>query len=163
MVIMKQLTNLAEKLAHITPGNLDTVFFSNSGAEAIDGALKLAKAATGRPAIIAFEGSFHGRTLGATAITASSSKYRRYYEPILGEVYHVPYPYPGQLKNIREEEAEEYCLNQLQKLFDLRVDPSRVAAIIIEPVMGKAAIIRHRQALASFKKNYRGTRHFAYL
>ncbi|MDN4638598.1 aminotransferase class III-fold pyridoxal phosphate-dependent enzyme, partial [Bacillus sp. PsM16] len=66
--------NLAEKLAQITPGNLDTVFFSNSGAEAIDGALKLAKAATGRPAIIAFEGSFHGRTLGATAITASSSK-----------------------------------------------------------------------------------------
>lgn len=129
--------NLAEKLAQITSGNLDTVFFSNSGAEAIDGALKLAKAATGRPAIIAFEGSFHGRTLGATAITASSSKYRRYYEPILGEVYHAPYPYPGQLKNIKAEEAEEYCLNQLQKLFDLRVDPSRVAAIIIEPVMGE--------------------------
>jgi 4-aminobutyrate aminotransferase len=129
--------NLAEKLAQITPGNLDTVFFSNSGAEAIDGALKLAKAATGRPAIIAFEGSFHGRTLGATAITASSSKYRRYYEPILGEVYHVPYPYPSQLKHIREEEVEAYCLNQLQKLFDLRVDPSRVAAIIIEPVMGE--------------------------
>ncbi|WP_066368936.1 aminotransferase class III-fold pyridoxal phosphate-dependent enzyme [Neobacillus fumarioli] len=129
--------NLAEKLAKITPGNLDTVFFSNSGAEAIDGALKLAKAATGRPAVIAFEGSFHGRTMGATAITASSSKYRRYYEPILGEVYHVPYPYPSQLKNIRKEEVEEYCLNQLQKVFDLRVDPSRVAAIIIEPVMGE--------------------------
>ncbi|MFC3884068.1 aspartate aminotransferase family protein [Bacillus songklensis] len=129
--------NLAEKLARITPGNLDVVFFSNSGAEAIDGALKLARAATGRPAIIAFEGSFHGRTLGATAITASSSKYRRYYEPILGEVHHVPYPYPSQLKHIKEDEVEEYCLNQLQKLFDLRVDPSRVAAIIIEPVMGE--------------------------
>lgn len=129
--------NLAEKLAQITPGNLDTVFFSNSGAEAIDGALKLAKAATGRPAIIAFEGSFHGRTLGATAITASSSKYRSYYEPILGEVYHAPYPYPSQLPNVDEEEAEAYCLNQLQKLFELRVDPSRVAAIVIEPVMGE--------------------------
>jgi predicted acetylornithine/succinylornithine family transaminase len=129
--------NLAEKLAQITPGNLDTVFFSNSGAEAIDGALKLARAATGRPAIIAFEGSFHGRTLGATAITASSSKYRRYYEPILGEVHHVPYPYPSQLKHIKEDEVEEYCLHQLQKLFELRVDPSRVAAIIIEPVMGE--------------------------
>jgi 4-aminobutyrate aminotransferase len=139
--------NLAEKLAHITPGNLDTVFFSNSGAEAIDGTLKLARAATGRPAIIAFEGSFHGRTLGATAITASSSKYRRYYEPILGEVYHAPYPYPSQLKNIKEDETEEYCLNQLQKLFDLRVDPSRVAAIIIEPIMGEGG---YYQAPPSF-------------
>ncbi|WP_394139645.1 aminotransferase class III-fold pyridoxal phosphate-dependent enzyme [Cytobacillus oceanisediminis] len=129
--------NLAEKIAQITPGNLDTVFFSNSGGEAIDGAIKLAKAATNRPAIIAFEGSFHGRTLGATAITASSSKYRRHYEPILGEVYHVPYPNPNQLKEVDEEKVVSYCLSQLQKLFDLRVDPSRVAAIIIEPVMGE--------------------------
>ncbi|WP_223593118.1 aspartate aminotransferase family protein [Neobacillus bataviensis] len=144
--------NLAEKLAQITPGNLDTVFFSNSGAEAIDGALKLAKASTGRPAIIAFEGSFHGRTLGATAITASSAKYRRYYEPILGEVYHIPYPYPGQLKNINKEETEEYCLNQLQKLFDLRVDPTRVAAIIIEPVMGEGG---YYPAPPSFLKELR--------
>ncbi|WML48436.1 aminotransferase class III-fold pyridoxal phosphate-dependent enzyme [Neobacillus sp. PS3-34] len=129
--------NLAEKIAEITPGNLDTVFFANSGGEAIDGALKLARAATGRPGIIAFEGSFHGRTLGATAITASSSKYRKYYEPILGEVYHAPYPYPSQLKGVKEEEIVPYCLHQLQKIFDLRIDPSRVAAVVIEPVMGE--------------------------
>ncbi|WP_108669171.1 aspartate aminotransferase family protein [Peribacillus acanthi] len=129
--------NLAEKLANITPGNLDTVFFSNSGGEAIDGAIKLARAATGRPGIIAFEGSFHGRTLGATAITASSSKYRKYYEPILGEVYHAPYPYPTQLKGVKEDEVTSYCLHQLQKIFDLRIDPSRVAAVVIEPVMGE--------------------------
>ncbi|WP_153127163.1 aspartate aminotransferase family protein [Peribacillus tepidiphilus] len=129
--------NLAEKIASITPGNLDTVFFSNSGGEAIDGALKLARAATGRPGIISFEGSFHGRTLGATAITASSSKYRKYYEPILGEVHHAPYPYPSQLKGVQEEEATSYCLHQLQKIFDLRIDPSRVAAVVIEPVMGE--------------------------
>ncbi|WP_163099978.1 aspartate aminotransferase family protein [Peribacillus alkalitolerans] len=129
--------NLAEKIAAITPGNLDTVFFSNSGGEAIDGAIKLARAATGRPGIIAFEGSFHGRTLGATAITASSSKYRKYYEPILGEVYHAPYPYPTQLKGVKEDEVTSYCLHQLQKIFDLRIDPSRVAAIVIEPVMGE--------------------------
>ncbi|MDR6123120.1 4-aminobutyrate aminotransferase [Bacillus sp. SLBN-46] len=129
--------NLAEKLAEITPGNLDTVFFSNSGGEAIDGALKLARAATGRPGIIAFEGSFHGRTLGATAITASSSKYRKNYEPILGEVYHAPYPYPSQLKGVNVEETIPYCLHQLQKIFELRIDPSRVAAIVIEPVIGE--------------------------
>jgi 4-aminobutyrate aminotransferase-like enzyme len=103
--------NLAEKLAQLAPGNLDTVFFSNSGGEAIDGALKLARAATGRPGIIAFEGSFHGRTLGATAITASSAKYRKFYEPILGEVYHAPYPYPGQIKYVKEEEVTSYCLS----------------------------------------------------
>ncbi|WP_409298795.1 aminotransferase class III-fold pyridoxal phosphate-dependent enzyme [Peribacillus sp. SCS-26] len=129
--------DLAEKLAEITPGNLDTVFFSNSGAEAIDGAIKLAKAATGRPGIIAFEGSFHGRTLGATALTASSSKYRKLYEPALGEVYHLPYPYPSHLEHVDPTEVSEYCLGQLQKLFELRTDPSRVAAILIEPVMGE--------------------------
>ncbi|WP_413299023.1 aminotransferase class III-fold pyridoxal phosphate-dependent enzyme [Bacillus sp. 1P10SD] len=129
--------NLAEKIAEITPGELDTVFFANSGGEAIDGALKLAKAATGRPGIIAFEGSFHGRTLGATAITASSSKYRKNYEPILGEVYHAPYPYPSLLKCVNEEEIVPYCLHQLQKIFELRIDPSRVAAIVIEPVIGE--------------------------
>lgn len=129
--------NLAEKIAEITPGELDTVFFANSGGEAIDGALKLARAATGRPGIIAFEGSFHGRTLGATAITASSSKYRKNYEPILGEVYHAPYPYPSQLKCVNEDEIVPYCLYQLQKIFELRIDPSRVAAIVIEPVIGE--------------------------
>ncbi|WP_235857571.1 aspartate aminotransferase family protein [Paenibacillus albiflavus] len=132
---------LAHKLAEITPGNLDTVFFSNSGAEAIEGAIKLARSATKRPNIIAFEGSFHGRTLGATSITASSSKYRKYYEPLVGGVYHVPYPYSLQLDVDSEEEATQYCLKRLRKLFDLQVDPSQVAAIIIEPVLGEGGYV----------------------
>lgn len=133
----ESVANLAKKLADLSPGDLDTVFFSNSGAEAIDGAIKLARAVTGRPGIIAFEGSFHGRTLGATAITASSSKYRKYYEPILGEVYHAPYPYPSQIKGVKKDDVEQYCLDQIQKIFDLRIDPSRIAAVIIEPVLGE--------------------------
>ncbi|QFK71508.1 aminotransferase class III-fold pyridoxal phosphate-dependent enzyme [Pradoshia sp. D12] len=128
---------LAEKLAQITPGNLDTVFFSNSGGEAIDGALKLARAATDRPGIIAFNGSFHGRTLGATTVTGSSSKYKKYYEPLVGEVYHTPYPYPGLVKNIDNADLTNYCINQLRSLFDLHIDPSRVAAILVEPVLGE--------------------------
>ncbi|MCR8641052.1 aspartate aminotransferase family protein [Paenibacillus sp. N1-5-1-14] len=132
---------LAQKLAAITPGNLDTVFFSNSGAEAIDGAIKLARAVTKRPNIIAFEGSFHGRTLGATSLTASSSKYRKYYEPLVGGVYHVPYPYQRQLPCQSEEDTTEYCLNRLTKLFELIVDPTQVAAIIIEPVMGEGGYV----------------------
>ncbi|MEX2460770.1 MAG: aminotransferase class III-fold pyridoxal phosphate-dependent enzyme [Paenibacillaceae bacterium] len=124
---------LAQKLAEITPGNLDTVFFSNSGAEAIEAAIKLARAATKRPNIIGFEGSFHGRTMGATSLTASSSKYRKNYEPLVGGIYHAPYPV---------EEAEvQYCLKRLQTLFALQVDPSQVAAIVIEPVLGEGGYV----------------------
>ncbi|WP_246009383.1 aminotransferase class III-fold pyridoxal phosphate-dependent enzyme [Brevibacillus fluminis] len=134
--------NLAEKLAEITPGELDTVFFSNSGAEAIDGAIKLARAATGRPALIAFEGSFHGRTIGATTLTASSAKYKKHYEPLMGGVHHIPYPYALQLgAGMSEQEATAYSLDRLQKLFELQVDPSQVAAIIIEPFMGEGGYV----------------------
>jgi 4-aminobutyrate aminotransferase len=133
--------NLAEKLASISPGDLDTVFFSNSGAEAIDGAIKLARAATGRPAIISFEGSFHGRTIGATTLTASSAKYRKNYEPLMGGVYHVPYPYKRHLGVNSEDECVRYCLKALHDLLTLRVDPSQVAAIVIEPVMGEGGYV----------------------
>lgn len=138
----ESVINLAEKLAEITPGELDTVFFSNSGAEAIDGAIKLARAATGRPALIAFEGSFHGRTIGATTLTASSAKYKKHYEPLMGGVYHIPYPYALHLgKDMSEQEAAAYSLDRLQKLFELQVDPAQVAAIIIEPFMGEGGYV----------------------
>ena len=133
----ESVISLAEKLAQITPGELDTVFFSNSGGEAIDGSLKLARAATGRPGIIAFNGSFHGRTLGATSVTGSSSKYKKYYEPLVGEVYHTAYPYPGIVKDINEADLTTYCINQLKSIFELHIDPARVAAILVEPVLGE--------------------------
>lgn len=132
---------LAGHLARLTPGDLDTVFFANSGAESVDGAIKLARAATGRPAIIAFDGSFHGRTIGATSITASSAKYRKYYEPLMGAVYHIPYPYKRRLGLETDAEATEFCLNALTTLFDLKIDPTQVAAIIIEPVMGEGGYV----------------------
>jgi 4-aminobutyrate aminotransferase len=137
----ESVIDLAEKLAEITPGELDTVFFSNSGGEAVDGAIKLARSVTGRPVIIAFEGSFHGRTIGATSLTASSSKYRKNYEPLMGGVYHVPYPYPKSLGFEKEEDCINYCLHRLEKLLELQVDPSQVAAIIIEPVMGEGGYV----------------------
>src|SRR4029077_14679855 len=85
---------LAERIAAVAPGKLDKVFFANSGAEAVEGAIKLARYATGRPALIAFQGAFHGRTYGALSLTASKGYYRERYEPLLPSVYHVPYPYP---------------------------------------------------------------------
>ncbi len=137
----ESVVRLAAKLAAITPGDLDTVFFSNSGAEAIDGAIKLARAATGRFAIIAFEGSFHGRTIGAASLTASSSKYRKYYEPLMGGVYHVPYPYMRLFKGMDEKQVVDHCLYALKKLFTLQVEPSQVAAIILEPVLGEGGYV----------------------
>src|SRR5438876_10096570 len=85
---------LAEQLATITPRGLDTVFFGNSGAEAVEGAIKLSRQTTGREAIIAFRRGFHGRTVGAASLTTSKSQYVRCYGAILPEVYVAPYPYP---------------------------------------------------------------------
>ena len=83
---------LARELADTLPDPLDSVLFLNSGREAIDGAIKLARRVTGRPAIIAFRGAFHGRTFGATSVTSSNLNYRRGYEPLLPGVYLSPYP-----------------------------------------------------------------------
>ena len=79
-------------LADTLPDPIDSVMFLNSGSEAIDGALKLARRVTGRPGIVAFRGGFHGRTFGATSVTTSNLNYRTGYEPLLPGVYFAPYP-----------------------------------------------------------------------
>ncbi|WP_062205276.1 aminotransferase class III-fold pyridoxal phosphate-dependent enzyme [Demequina salsinemoris] len=128
---------LADRIAFLAPGDLGSVFFSNGGAEAIDGAIKLARVATGRPAIISFLGSFHGRTLGATSVTASSAKYRSHYEPLLGGVHFAPYPSRGMYPGLDDEEIADRALADLQRLFDHVVLPETVAAILIEPLQGE--------------------------
>jgi 4-aminobutyrate aminotransferase len=135
---------LGEKLASILPGNIKSTFFSNSGAEAIDGAIKLSKLAKpGRSNIIVHKGGFHGRTIGGTSLTTSKSIYKRYYEPLLPGVHAVEYP------NIyiynTEADRLDYELNlakiELQRLFDTTVHPETVAAIFIEPIMGEGGYI----------------------
>ncbi|WP_093674033.1 aspartate aminotransferase family protein [Sporolactobacillus nakayamae] len=133
---------LAKRLAEVTPGELNSVFFSNGGAEAIDGALKLAKAYTKRPAIIAFQGSFHGRSFGALSVTGSNAYYRKYYEPMVGSVYFTAYPSTDLCpKGFNEEQRTEYCLNELDRLFQNLVAPDQVAAIIMEPVQGEGGYV----------------------
>ena len=83
----------AKLLTETTAPNLNQVFWTNSGAEATEGAIKLAKVATGRPAIIAFRHAFHGRTHAAMAVTSSRVKVRGHYEPLIPSVYHAPFPY----------------------------------------------------------------------
>ncbi|MDR1495828.1 MAG: aspartate aminotransferase family protein [Clostridiales Family XIII bacterium] len=136
---------LAKRISELAPGDLSTVFFSNGGSEANDGAIKLAKAVTGRPCIIAYRGSFHGRSIGATSITGSNSKYRKHYEPLMGGVYFAPYPNPYRWGTSGEAASEEVttreALNELQIMFDQLVYPEDVAAIIIEPVLGEGGYV----------------------
>lgn len=132
----------AEKLAEVTPGDLDVFFFSNGGAEANDGALKLARNFTGRPGIISMRGSFHGRSLGAASITGSNSKYRKNIEPLLPSVYFVPYPNCFRCPyNTTCETCSLECLRELQWTFDYLIAPENVAAVIMEPLMGEGGYV----------------------
>ena len=128
---------LARMLADTFPDPLDTVLFLNSGSEAIDGAIKLARRVTGRPAILSFRGAFHGRTIGATSVTSSSLNYRLGYEPLLPSIYQLPYPATYRDFDDDEAAATETCLSYLDDLFATTVAPSQVAAILIEPVQGE--------------------------
>lgn len=132
----------ASKLTATLPPSLDQVFWTNSGAEAIEGALKLAKVATGRPAVIAFRGGFHGRTHGAMSVTSSRVKVRGHYEPLLSSIYFAPFPYylRSPYKGAPED-ADQHYLNELNQVFDHLVMPDDVAAMLIETVVGEGGYL----------------------
>jgi 4-aminobutyrate aminotransferase len=133
---------LAAKLATITPGDLDVTFFGNSGAEAVEAALKLAKYVTGRPVVIGFQGAFHGRTMGALSITSSKVHYREHYEPLMPSTYLMPYPHPYRCPlGHAPAQCCEQCLAYLQRQFERVIDPQAVAAILIEPVLGEGGYV----------------------
>jgi len=123
---------LAEKLNEITPGRFPkkTIFFS-TGAEAIENAVKIARAATGRSGIIAFSGAFHGRTMMAMALTGKVAPYKAGFGPFPPEIYHAPFPID--LHGVSVEQS----LSALSTLFKADIDPKRVAAVVIEPVQGE--------------------------
>jgi len=132
---------LAEKLVELTGGN-KKVYFANSGAEANEAALKLAKFATRRPAIISMKNAFHGRTLATASITTSNAAYRKYYEPMLPSIYFAEYPNlyrtPYQMK---DGACPKEYMTQFDDIFQKIVDPSLVAAIIMEPIQGEGGYI----------------------
>jgi 4-aminobutyrate aminotransferase len=133
---------LAERIAAVAPGKLDKVFFANSGAEAVEGAIKLARYVTGRPALVAFQGAFHGRTYGALSLTASKSYYRERYEPFLPAVYHAPYPYSYRNPTGPGDEATlKYVFDFIDEMLDTRVPPANIAAFIVEPVLGEGGYV----------------------
>ena len=123
---------LAERLNDLAPitGPVRTIFFT-TGAEAVENAVKIARAATGRSAVIAFTGAFHGRTLMTMAMTGKVLPYKRSFSPLPGEVFHLPFPIPHYGVTVEDS------LKSLEFLFRADVEPERTAAIIIEPVQGE--------------------------
>ncbi len=132
----------AVELTATLPATLNQVYFTNSGAEAVESAVKLAKMATGRPAVIAFRGAFHGRTHGAMSVTSSRVKVRAHYEPLMPSVYHAPYPYVFRSPyKGRAEDADLAYFAELEQMFDQLVMPDDVAAILMESVIGEGGYI----------------------
>ena len=128
----------AAKLAEITPDSIDTFFFCSSSDEALESAVKLAKHATGRHNVIAFDGAFHGRTLLTLAMSTSRSIDREGYGPLPSGVFIAPYPDP----HASDQESEIFrALRGLDRLFATQVAPSEVAALVIEPVIGERGFI----------------------
>jgi 4-aminobutyrate aminotransferase len=134
---LEPVGRLATMLADACPQPLDTVFFGNSGAEAVEASLKLARRVTGRPGIVAFRGAFHGRTFGAASITSSSINYRLGYEPLLPSVYLTPFPSVYRYFGDDEEAATAGAMGALRTLFAHEIAATSVAAIIIEPIQGE--------------------------
>lgn len=140
IVISPKVVELAEKLNEITPPSINQFFFSNSGAEAVEAAVKLARAATGKRNIIVFQGSFHGRTHQTMAMTTSKYIYRYDYQPLPGGVFVAPFPY-SYYYGWDEEQTTAFCLQQLDLLLHSQTSPSETAAIIIEPVLGEGGYV----------------------
>ena len=135
------MLDLVDELLTVMPDpGLDSFFFSNSGAEIVEGAVKLAKVATGRPNVIVFSCSFHGRTHLTMAMTTSKTIYRAGYQPLVPGIFVAPYPYAYSLR-LNDDEASAYCLDQLKKLLKAQTAPEETACVIIEPVLGEGGYV----------------------
>ncbi len=142
LVVHEPLLRLIDELPKVMPAGMDMFMFGNSGAEAVEGALKMARYVTGRPGIIAFEGGFHGRSYGAASVTSVKSRYRLHYEPFVPAVYFAPYAYPYRCPLGEDDETViNWSLTGLQKVFDRFIPPSQVAALLIEPVQGEGGYV----------------------
>lgn len=140
IVIHKPMLQLIEELRKVVPAELDSYYFANSGAEALENAVKIAKVATGRPNVIVFNGSFHGRTHATMALTTSKTIYRAGFGPLPSGIYVSPFPYAFNM-NMTEEEASAYALEQLEYLLASQTAPKETAAILIESVLGEGGYI----------------------
>jgi 4-aminobutyrate aminotransferase len=140
IVIHKPMLELVSELKKVVNPALDGFFFTNSGAEAVEGAVKLARHATGRTNIIVFQGSFHGRTIGTMSLTTSKTVYRVGYQPLMAGVFVAPYPYSYRY-GWNDEQTTQWCLDELEFLFLSQTAPQETAAILIEPILGEGGYV----------------------
>lgn len=152
--------DLARKLNTLAPGNFNKkTLFANSGAEAVENAVKVARYATKRPAVIAFDNGFHGRTLMTMSLTSKIKPYKYGFGPFAPEVYRVPYPYCYRCPFGREYPGCDIeCASHLEDFFINNVDPESVAAIIAEPIQGEGGFVtpplEYFPRLADIAKKY---------
>lgn len=139
----ESMAALCERLAKLAPGgSKKRVFLTNSGTEAVEGAIKLARHSTRRTAIIAFRGAFHGRTTGAVALTSSKARQHAGFGPLLPDVHHVPYAYRYRCQFCADEPAcNRGCVDVIEELFTRHLDPHDVAAIFVEPIQGEGGYV----------------------
>src|SRR4030065_2360920 len=152
IVFHKPMLELVAELKTIINPTIDGFFFTNSGAEAVEGAIKLTPNATGRTNIIVFQGSFHGRTVGTMSLTTSKTIYRAGYQPLMPGVFVAPYPYAYRY-GWKEEITSQWCLDELEFLFLSQTAPLETAAILIEPVLGEGGyVVPPKEFLQSLRK-----------
>lgn len=151
LVTHKPMLELVQELQTVVPKSIDGFFFSNSGAEAVEGAVKLARHATGRTNIIVFQGSFHGRTVATMTMTTSKTIYKAGYQPLMAGVFVAPFPYALRM-GMDVEKASQYCLDELELMLLTQTSPQETAAMIIEPVLGEGGYV---PAPVSFLKGLR--------
>ena len=134
--IYSSLVEAAEAIVEVAPDGIDKMFFMNSGAEAVEASVKLARKLTGRQGIITFRGGFHGRTMGSVTYTTSKAKYRQGYHPLVPSTFVTPFPHPFGW-GMTQEEANAFALRELEMKFKYEVTPREIAAFLIEPMQGE--------------------------
>jgi 4-aminobutyrate aminotransferase len=140
VVYTKPLLDLVQALLPLMPPSLDSFFFCNSGAEAIEASVKLAKQVTRKPNVIVFQGSFHGRTHLAMSMTTSKTIYRSMYQPLVPGIFVAPYPY-GFYYGWDEAAVLEFSLRELRRLLKTQTSPEETACIVVEPVLGEGGYV----------------------
>lgn len=136
----RPLLELTERLSDVLPTHLDSVFFANSGSEAVEAALRLTRQATGRPNVVVFHGGFHGRTVATASMTTSGTRFSAGFSPLMSGVHVAPFP-TAYRYGWSEEQATDFALQELDYLFATMTSPEEVAAFVVEPVLGEGGYI----------------------
>lgn len=139
-VMHRPLLDLVDRLGEVLPSGLDRTFFANSGSEAVEAALRLARQATGRPNVVVFHGGFHGRTVAAASMTTSGTRFSSGFAPLMAGVHVSPFPDPTHY-GWSQEEATDFALRQLDYTLQTLTSPADTAAFFVEPVLGEGGYV----------------------